>query len=94
MQGSPQFRPVVQGQQPQFSQPMQQLPPRPLPSGQGLPSSQPVPVPYAQAPRPVPSGAPIPLQCSQPFSNHMSGVAMPISSSYGVRYSTYIVLFL
>lgn len=68
----------------QYSQPMQQLPPRPGMPGVAFPSSQAMQMPYAQPNRPVTSGSqqnhPPP-----PFSNHTSGVGgmgIPFSSSY------------
>ncbi|KAK9166041.1 hypothetical protein Scep_001232 [Stephania cephalantha] len=85
---SPQFRPVGQGlpnmgvpptQSLQFSQPMQQLPPRP---GQPVPSSQ--PMPYGQPNMPIASGSMLVSQNPQHLSNMpgVGGLGMPLSSSY------------
>ncbi|XP_043713830.1 pre-mRNA-processing protein 40A-like isoform X2 [Telopea speciosissima] len=99
--GSQQFRPVgqgipasnvgmppsAQGQQLQYSQPTQQLPPRPGQPAHGMPpSSQSIPMPYAQSNMPsFSSGPPQPQQNVQPMANPM-GVAgsmgMPLMSSY------------
>ncbi|KAK9269905.1 hypothetical protein L1049_025478 [Liquidambar formosana] len=95
---SQQFRPLGQGisssavgmpsgqSQPlQFSQPMQQLPPRPSQPGLATPSSQAIPMPYNQPNRPLTSGSSQSQQTAHPFSNHMPGLGgpgMPLSSSY------------
>ncbi|KAF8377672.1 hypothetical protein HHK36_031056 [Tetracentron sinense] len=102
---SQQFRPVGQGistsnvgmppaqsQQLQFSQPMQQLPPRPGQPGQGPPSSQPILMPYYQPNRPITSGSQHPRQNSQHLNNHMPGIGgpgLPLSSSYTFAPSSY-----
>ncbi|GAB4839275.1 hypothetical protein Ancab_028802 [Ancistrocladus abbreviatus] len=75
--------PAGQSQPMLFSQPMQQLPPRP-----GLPGhtpSQAMPMPYLQQNRPITSGPPLTQQSAPTFGNHMPGVGgqgMPLSSSY------------
>lgn len=70
----------------QFSQPMQQYPPRPSQPGHGMPSSQGLPISYIQT-RPIQSGQPQSQQPAPPFSNQM-----PFSSSYSVRSLTKIIL--
>ncbi|GAV56638.1 WW domain-containing protein/FF domain-containing protein [Cephalotus follicularis] len=68
--------PPVQTQQLQFSQPMQQLPPRPSQLVHGTPLSQPVPVPY---------GSQQPHQPGPALSSYMPGVGapgVPVMSSY------------
>jgi len=88
---SQQFPPVGQGMVPnqpvQYSQPMQQLPPRPGLPGAPL-SSQAMHMPYIQPNRPITSGPPQ-SHAGAPFANHTSGVGgmgVPFSSSYTVRY--------
>lgn len=84
---SQQFPPVGQGMVPnqpvQYSQPMQQLPPRPGLPGAPL-SSQAMPMSYIQPNRPITSGPPQ-SHAGAPFANHTSGVGgmgVPFSSSY------------
>lgn len=92
---SPQYRPIGQtpnagmppghGQIPQFSQPMQQFPPRPSQPGHGILSSQAIQMPFIQ------SSMPQPQQVIPPLNSHMPGVSgagNPFSSSYTVRNST------
>jgi len=79
---------MVPNQPVQYSQPMQQLPPRPGLPGAPL-SSQAMPMPYVQPNRPITSG-PLQNYASAPFANHASvvgGMGVPFSSSYTVRYS-------
>ncbi|PKA60788.1 Pre-mRNA-processing protein 40A [Apostasia shenzhenica] len=74
-----------QSQVSQFSHPPQQLIPRSLQPGQGLPSSQGIPLPYLQPSRPITPGSLQPQQSIQVPSNlvpNISGVGMPLSSSY------------
>ncbi|KAJ4953294.1 hypothetical protein NE237_030126 [Protea cynaroides] len=106
--GTQQFRPVgqgipvsnigmppsAQGQQLQYSQPTQQLPPRPGQPGLGMaPSSQTIPMPFAPNRPTFSSGSPQPQQIVQPMANAMGGVAgsmgMPLSSSYTFTPSSY-----
>jgi len=78
--------PVIQGQQLQYSQPMQQLTPRPMQPGHLAPSSQPIPMPYMQTNRPM-SSIPPHSQTVPPLSNHMPGLPVsgaPPHSSYTV----------
>lgn len=95
---SQQFRPVGQGisslnsgmsaQQMQFSQPMQQFPPRPGQPVNPVPSSQAIPAPYVQTNRPLTVGSPQPQNTATAMNNHMPGLGapgMPLSSSYTVR---------
>ncbi|KAK7376991.1 hypothetical protein VNO80_02411 [Phaseolus coccineus] len=70
--------PVIQGQQLQYSQPMQQLTPRPMQPGHLAPSSQPIPMPYIQTNRPM-SSIPPHSQSVPPLSNHMPG--LPVSGA-------------
>ncbi|WOL13200.1 pre-mRNA-processing protein 40A-like isoform X1 [Canna indica] len=94
---SQQFRPVSQGmpgpnipmptsqtQMPHFSQPMQHLLPISRQPGQAPPSSQAIPLPYAQASRPITSGSLPPPQNAHLPSNlpNFPGLGMPLSSSY------------
>lgn len=75
-------------QQPQFSQPMQQLPARPGQVGHILPPAQTIPVPDVLPNRSIISVSPQPQQTSQVPSNYMPGLGgprMPLSSSYSVR---------
>ncbi|XP_042506427.1 pre-mRNA-processing protein 40A-like isoform X2 [Macadamia integrifolia] len=99
--GSQQFRPVgqgiptsnvgmppsAQGQQLQYSQPIQQLPPRPGQPGHSmLTSSQTVQMPYPQPNMPsFSSGSPQPQQNAQPMANPMGvpgSMGMPLLPSY------------
>nr|XP_009765765.1 PREDICTED: pre-mRNA-processing protein 40A isoform X2 [Nicotiana sylvestris] len=87
---SPQYRPVGQtsnagmppghhSQIPQFSQPMQQFPPRPNQPGHGILLSQAIQMPFIQ------SSMPQPQQVIPPLNSHMPGVSgagNPFSSSY------------
>lgn len=66
----------VQGQQLQYSQPMQQLTPRPMQPGHPAPSSQAIPMPYIQTNRPMTSIPPHSQQTGPPLSNHMPGMAV------------------
>ncbi|KAK7310756.1 hypothetical protein RJT34_08467 [Clitoria ternatea] len=68
--------PVVQGQQLQYSQPLQQLNPRPMQPGHPAPSSQAIPMPYIQTNRPLTSVPPQVQQTVPPISNHMPGLAV------------------
>ncbi|XVF36456.1 hypothetical protein REPUB_Repub19eG0060200 [Reevesia pubescens] len=77
--------PAVQNQQMQFSQPMQQFPPRPNQPGLSAPSAQPIQVPYGQTNRPLTSEPPQSHQTAPHLNSHMPGVGapgMPPSSSY------------
>lgn len=74
--------PVAQGQQLQYSQPMQQLAPRPIQPSHPVPSSQAIPMQYIQTSRPLTSVPPHGQQAVPHISNHMSG-ATP-HSSYAV----------
>ncbi|KAK3002105.1 hypothetical protein RJ639_022560 [Escallonia herrerae] len=70
---------------PQFSQPMPQLPVRPVQAGHGVPPAQSFPVPDLQPNRPIISVSPQPLQTAQIPSNYMPGVGGPrgpLSSTY------------
>ncbi|XP_061374258.1 pre-mRNA-processing protein 40A [Gastrolobium bilobum] len=71
--------PVVQGQQLQYSQPMQQLTPRPIQPGHPAPPSQAMPMPYIQTNRPLTSVPPHSQQTVPHFSNHMTG--LPVSGT-------------
>ncbi|KAK7291040.1 hypothetical protein RIF29_05900 [Crotalaria pallida] len=77
---------VVQSQQLQYSQPMQQLTPRPIQPGHPAPSSQAIPMPYnIQTSRPPTSVPPHSQQMVPHLSNHMPGLAVsgaPPHSSY------------
>ncbi|KAK4341997.1 hypothetical protein RND71_037813 [Anisodus tanguticus] len=99
---SPQYRPVGQtpnsgmppgqGQLPQFSQTMQQFPPRPGQPGHGTPSSQAIQMPYIQ------SNMLQPQTVNPPLNSHIPGVSgagNPFSSSYTVQSSsqTYVPTF-
>ncbi|XP_021284433.1 pre-mRNA-processing protein 40A [Herrania umbratica] len=77
--------PAVQNQQMQFSQPMQQFPPRPNQPGLSAPSAQPMHVPFGQTNRPLTSGSPQSHQTAPALNSHMPGLGapgMPPSSSY------------
>ncbi|KAK6939748.1 WW domain [Dillenia turbinata] len=94
---SQQFRPVGQGIPPQniglppgqgqplqFSQTMQQLPPRPVQPPHGVPSSQAIPMSYVQSSRPPVSGS-LQHQAAPAISNPVPGLinpGMPQSSPY------------
>ncbi|CAI9115989.1 OLC1v1017023C1 [Oldenlandia corymbosa var. corymbosa] len=74
--------PNGQNQPQQFSQPMQQFPPRPGQPGNITPSSQPVSGTFIQSSMPLTSGT---LQAQHMGPNHMSGLGgpgAPFSSSY------------
>ncbi|XP_057490186.1 pre-mRNA-processing protein 40A-like isoform X2 [Actinidia eriantha] len=84
---SQQFRPVGQGisssnigipsnqsqAPPQYSQPMQQLPPRPALPAHG----QSIPMPYIQPNMPLTSSSPLSQQTAVPLNNHMHGLGGP-----------------
>ncbi|KAK7390989.1 hypothetical protein VNO78_19255 [Psophocarpus tetragonolobus] len=79
-----------QNQQPQFSQPIQQLPPRPSP--QLPPLSQPIPMPVARPNMHIPSESMMHQPDSQApngYTTGLSGPGMPLSSSYTFASSTY-----
>lgn len=80
--------PVVQNQQLQYSQPMQQLTPRPIQPGHPAPSSQAIPMPYIQTNRPLMSVPPHSQQTVPHLSNHMPGLAV----SGATPHSSYTVL--
>lgn len=98
---SQQFRPVGQGisssnvgmptipnQQVQFSQPMQQFPPRLNQPVHAVPSSQAIQGPYVQTNRPLTAGSPQSQHPAPTMSNQMPGLGVPgmsLSSSYTVR---------
>ncbi|EXC51391.1 Pre-mRNA-processing factor 40-A-like protein [Morus notabilis] len=100
---SQQFQPVGQGIPPpnlgmhpahsqpvQFSQQMQQYPPRPSQPGHPMPSSQGLPMSYIQT-RPIAPGPPQSQQHAAPFTNQMPpGGAMPFSSSYSYAPSSFV----
>ncbi|GFY85947.1 hypothetical protein Acr_04g0006850 [Actinidia rufa] len=90
---SQQFRPVGQGisssnigipsnqsQAPQYSQPMQQLPPRPALPAHG----QSIPMPYIQPNMPLTSSSPQSQQTAVPLNNHMHGLV-----GHGVPFSSF-----
>lgn len=88
--------PVVQGQQLQYSQPMQQLAPRPIQPGHPASSSQSMPMPYIQN-RPLTSFPPHSQQTVPHPSNHMPGLPVsgaPTHSSYTVCVTLYFGPFL
>lgn len=76
-----------QNPQPQFSQPIQPLPPRP---SQQLPlPSQPIPLPVARPNMQMSSESMIPLPDSQApngYAPGLGGPGMPLSSSYTVNF--------
>lgn len=79
-----------QNQQPQFSQPIQQLPPRPSP--QLPPPSQAIPMPVARPNMHIPSESMMQQSDSQAHSQApngytpgLGGPGMPLSSSYTVK---------
>lgn len=83
--------PTGQAHMPHFSQSTQHLPQISGQTGQVPPSSQSIPMAYAQASRSVSSG-PVPLQQNAQLPNNvpnLPGVAMPLSSSYTVMFSSY-----
>ncbi|PPS03321.1 hypothetical protein GOBAR_AA17344 [Gossypium barbadense] len=83
--------PAVQNQQMQFSQPMQQFPPRPNQPGLSTPSQQPIQVQYGQTNRPLTSEPPQSHQSAPPLNSHMPGVGAPgvPPSSYGFAPSSF-----
>ncbi|XVE70224.1 hypothetical protein DITRI_Ditri10aG0055700 [Diplodiscus trichospermus] len=84
--------PAVQDQQMQFSQPMQQFPPRPNQPGLSTPSAQPIQVPYGQTNRLLTSESPHSHQTAPPWNSHMPGLGapgMPPSSSYSFAPSSF-----
>ncbi|XP_012450388.1 pre-mRNA-processing protein 40A isoform X1 [Gossypium raimondii] len=83
--------PAVQNQQMQFSQPMQQFPPRPNQPGLSTPSQQPIQVQYGQTNRPLTSEPPQSHQSAPPLNSHMPGVGVPgvPPSSYGFAPSSF-----
>ncbi|OMO70843.1 hypothetical protein COLO4_28463 [Corchorus olitorius] len=84
--------PAVQNQQMQFSQPLQQFPPRPNQPGLSTPSPQPIQVPYGQTNRPLTSASPQSHQTAPPLNNHMPGLGapgMPPASSYSFTPSSF-----
>ncbi|CAL0323726.1 unnamed protein product [Lupinus luteus] len=64
---------VVQSQQVQYSQPVQQLTPRPIQPGHPAPQA---PMPYIQTSRPLTSALPHSQQMVSHLSNHMPGLAV------------------
>ncbi|KAK0576564.1 hypothetical protein LWI29_019706 [Acer saccharum] len=78
--------PAIQSQPVQFSQPMQQFPPRlGQPVHSAMPSSQAIPALYGQTNRPLTAGSPQSHHTGPAMNNHMSGLGapgMPPSSSY------------
>ncbi|KAH7510586.1 hypothetical protein JRO89_XSUnG0260400 [Xanthoceras sorbifolium] len=78
--------PAIQSQPVQFSQPMQQFPPRPSQSvHSAMPSSQAIPAPYGQPNRPFTAGSPQSQHTAPAMNSHMPGLGapgMPPSSSY------------
>ncbi|KAH1203959.1 Pre-mRNA-processing protein 40A [Glycine max] len=74
--------PVIQGQQLQYSQPMQQLTPRPMQPGHPVPSSQAIPMQYIQTNRPLTSIPTHSQQTVPPFSNHMPGLAVSVAAPH------------
>ncbi|XVF64223.1 hypothetical protein PTKIN_Ptkin09bG0151300 [Pterospermum kingtungense] len=84
--------PVVQDHQMQFSQPMQQFPPRPNQPGLSTPPGQPIQGPYGQANRSLTSESTQSHQTAPPWNNHMLGLGapgMPPSSSYSFAPSSF-----
>ncbi|BBH09725.1 pre-mRNA-processing protein 40B [Prunus dulcis] len=78
--------------QPQFSQPMQQLPPRSGQPGHGMLPSQAIPLPVSQPNRNFASELPLPQPNSQGPNNAMpnlGGPRTPLSSSYTFTPSSY-----
>ncbi|XWS21317.1 hypothetical protein CRYUN_Cryun30bG0045300 [Craigia yunnanensis] len=77
--------PVVQDQQMQFSQPMQQFPPRPNQPGLSTPSAQTIQIQYGQTNRPLTSESLQSHQTAPHWYSHMPGLGTPVmppSSSY------------
>ncbi|KAL5127108.1 Pre-mRNA-processing protein 40A [Glycine soja] len=74
--------PVIQGQQLQYSQPMQQLTQRPMQPGHPAPSSQAIPMQYIQTNRPLTSIPPHSQQNVPPLSNHMPGLAVSVAAPH------------
>lgn len=74
--------PAIPSQSVQFSQPMQQFPPRPGQPVHPVPSSQGVGSPYVQSNRPLTAGSPQPQQNAMPG---LGAPGMPFSTSYTVR---------
>ncbi|XP_050892629.1 pre-mRNA-processing protein 40A isoform X1 [Lathyrus oleraceus] len=77
--------PVIQGQQLQYSQQMQQLPPRQIQPGHPVSSPQGIPMPYIQTNRPLTSVPQHAQQAVPHLNNHMPGLAVsgaPPQSSY------------
>ncbi|GLT41219.1 hypothetical protein SLA2020_153000 [Shorea laevis] len=84
--------PAVQGQHLQYSQPMQQFPPRPGQPGVVTPSSQNIAAPYAQPNWPLTPAAPQSQLNAPPLNSHVAGLGasgMPVSSSYTFVPSSY-----
>ncbi|KAM1031140.1 hypothetical protein ACFX2C_034971 [Malus domestica] len=78
--------------QPQFSQPMQHLPPRSGQPGHGMPPSQAIPLPVAQPNRNFASELPLPQPNSQAPNNVMPNFGGPraaVPSSYTFATSSY-----
>lgn len=77
----------IQNQQPQFSQPIQQLHQRP--TQQLPPPSQAIPMPVARPNMQIPSESMMPQHDSQApngYTPGLGGPGMPLSSSYTVRF--------
>ncbi|GKV10405.1 hypothetical protein SLEP1_g21773 [Rubroshorea leprosula] len=77
--------PAVQSQHLQYSQPLQQFPPRPGQPGVATPPSQPIAASYVQPNRPLTSAAPQSQLNTPPMSGHMAALGasgMPVSSSH------------
>lgn len=88
--------PSIPSQQVQFSQPMQQFPPRPNQPVHALPSSQALQGSYVQTNRPLTAGTPQSQHPAPTMNNQMPGLGvpgMPLSSSYTVRSHSLICLF-
>lgn len=88
--------PVVHDHQMQFSQPMQQFPPRPNQPGLSTLPAQPIQGPYGQTNRPLTSEPTQSHQTAPPWNNHMTGLGapgMPPSSSYNVRHHANVSIF-
>lgn len=84
--------PVVHDHQMQFSQPMQQFPPRPNQPGLSTLPAQPIQGPYGQTNRPLTSEPTQSHQTAPPWNNHMTGLGapgMPPSSSYNFAPSSF-----
>lgn len=79
--------------QPQFSQPMQQLPPRSGQPGHGMLPSQAIPLPVAQPNRNFVSELPLPHPNSQIPNSvmpNLGGPRAPVSSSYTVSFRSFL----